>query len=103
MLDDVVHSYKDSLYALLAATGCVLLIACMNVAGLLVARAAARTKDLAIRSALGGSRLRLLRERLVESLILAAAGGALGLLLAWIAVGWLVHARGDMNRVETIG
>ncbi len=102
MLDDVVHSYKDSLYALLAATGCVLLIACMNVAGLLVARAAARTKDLAIRSALGGSRLRLLRERLVESLILAAAGGALGLLLAWIALGWLVHARGDMNRVETI-
>ena len=87
MLDDVVHSYKDSLYALLAATGCVLLIACMNVAGLLVARAAARTKDLAIRSALGGSRLRLLRERLVESLILAAAGGALGLLLAWIARG----------------
>jgi len=102
MLDDVVHSYKTSLYALLAATSCVLLIACMNVAGLLVARAAARSKDLAIRSALGGSRLRLLRERLMESLILSAAGGALGLLLAWIALGWLVHVRGDMNRVEAI-
>ena len=102
MLDDVVYSYKTSLYALLAATGCVLLIACMNVAGLLVARSAARSKDLAIRAALGGSRLRLLRERLVESLILSAAGGALGLLLAWIALGWLVHVRGDMNRVEAI-
>jgi predicted permease len=102
MLDDVVYSYKTSLYALLAATGCVLLIACMNVAGLLVARSAARSKDLAIRAALGGGRLRLLRERLVESLILSAAGGALGLLLAWIALGWLVHVRGDMNRVEAI-
>jgi putative ABC transport system permease protein len=102
MLDDVVTSYKTSLYALLVATGCVLLIACMNVAGLLVARAAARSKDLAIRAALGGSRLRLLRERLLESLVLSAAGGALGILLAWIALGWLVHVRGDMNRVEAI-
>jgi predicted permease len=102
MLDDVVNSYKTSLYALLAATGCVLLIACMNVASLLVAGAAARSKDLAIRAALGGSRVRLLRERLVESLILSAAGGALGLVLAWIALGWLVHVRHDMNRVEAI-
>ena len=102
MLDDVVTSYKTSLYALLAATGCVLLIACMNVASLLVARAAARSKDLAIRAALGGSRVRLLRERLVESLILSAAGGALGLVLAWAALGWLVHVRHDMNRVEAI-
>lgn len=102
MLDDSVHDYKTPLYALLAATGCVLLIACMNVAGLLVARAAARSKELAIRAALGGSRMRLLRERLMESLLLSAAGGALGLTLAWSALQWLVQARHDMNRVEAI-
>lgn len=102
MLDDAVHNYKTPLYALLGATGCVLLIACMNVAGLLVARAASRSKEFAIRTALGGGRLRLIRERLIESLLLSAMGGALGLLLAWGAVRWLVHARHDMNRVEAI-
>jgi len=102
MLDDAVESYKTPLYALLAATGCVLLIACMNVASLLVARTAARSKELAIRSALGGGRLRLMRERLIESLLLSAGGGALGLMLAWGALQWLVHARADMNRIDTI-
>jgi predicted permease len=102
MLDDAVHNYKTPLYALLAATGCVLLIACMNVAGLLVARAAARNKELAIRAALGGGRLRLMRERLIESLLLSAAGGALGMVLAWGALAWLIHIRHDMNRVEAI-
>ncbi len=102
MLDDAVHDYKTPLYALLAATGCVLLIACMNVTSLLVARFAARSKDLAIRAALGGGRARLLRERMVESLLLSMAGGALGLGLAWGAVRWLVHARSDINRVENI-
>lgn len=102
MLDDAVHDYKTPLYALLAATGCVFLIACMNVAGLLVARAAARNKELAIRAALGGGRLRLMRERLIESLLLSFTGGALGLLLAWGALAWLIHMRHDMNRVEAI-
>jgi predicted permease len=102
MLDDAVDNYKTPLYALLAATGCVLLIACMNVAGLLVARSAARSKERAIRSALGGGRLVLLRERIIESLLLSAAGGALGLALAWAAIGMLVHVRSDMNRVEAI-
>jgi predicted permease len=102
MLDDAVHNYKTPLYALLSATGCVLLIACMNVAGLLVARAASRNKEFAIRAALGGGRMRLIRERLIESLLLSASGGALGLLLAWAALAWLVHARHDMNRVEAI-
>jgi putative ABC transport system permease protein len=103
MLDDAVHNYRTPLYALLAATGCVLLIACMNVAGLLVARAASRNKELAIRAALGGGRLRLMRERLIESLLLSVAGGGFGLLLAWCALGWLIHIRHDMNRVEAIG
>ena len=102
MLDDAVDSYKTPLYALLAATTCVLLIACMNVASLLVARAAARGKELAIRSALGGGRLRLMRERLIEGLLLSAAGGLLGVTLAWGALQWLIHARGDMNRIDAI-
>ena len=79
-----------------------LLIACLNVASLLVARISARSKEHAIRAALGGSRWRLLRERLMESLVLAASGGALALLLAWAAVRWLVAMRADMNRVEDI-
>jgi len=102
MLDDAVQDYKTSLYALLAATSCVLLIACLNVASLLVARTAARRKELAIRAALGGGRWRLLRERLMESFLLSAAGGAGGLLLAWGALEWLVKTRQDMNRVEAI-
>jgi predicted permease len=102
MLDDAVHDYKTPLYALLGVTGCVLLIACMNVAGLLVARAASRSKEFAIRAALGGGRVGLIRGRLIESLLLSAAGAALGLLLAWAALEWLIHARADMNRVETI-
>jgi putative ABC transport system permease protein len=102
MLDDAVEGYKTSLYALLSATGCVLLIACLNVASLLVVRAAARSKELAIRTALGGGRLRLLSERLMESFLLSSGGGALGLLLAWGALAWLVRTRHDMNRVEAI-
>ncbi|KAA6459097.1 ABC transporter permease [Acidobacteria bacterium AB60] len=102
MLDDAVQDYKTPLYVLLAATGCVLLIACLNVAGLLVARAAARSKEIAIRAALGGGRRRLLRERVTEGLLVSAAGGGLGLLLAWAGLQWLMSARQDMNRVASI-
>jgi predicted permease len=102
LLDDLVGDIKTSLYVLLAATFCVLLIACLNVASLLVARGTARRKELAIRSALGGSRWRLLSEHLVESFLLAAAGGALGLLMAYAAIQWFVGRRQDMSRVEAI-
>ena len=86
----------------LEATCCLLLIACLNVANLLVARAAARRKELAIRTALGGGWLRLTRERLLESLLLSAGGGALGLVLAFAALQWLTRTRHDMSRVESI-
>jgi len=102
MLDDSVGSYKTSLYVMFGATGCVLLIACMNVASLLVARTAARRKELAVRSALGGGRIRLLGERIIESLLLSATGGAFGLLFAYAAVEWLVRTRTDMNRIGTV-
>jgi len=102
LLEDVVGDVKTPLYVLLAATGCFLLIACLNVASLLVARAATRRRELAIRTALGGSRWRLLAEHLTESFVLAAASGVTGLLLAYAVVQWFVTARPDVSRVEGI-
>src|SRR6266568_9283902 len=102
LLEDVVGDIKTPLYVLLAATGCVLLIACLNVANLLVARAAARRRELAIRAALGGSRRRLLGEHLTESFLLSAVGGAAGLLLARAVIQWLVSTRQDISRIEAI-
>ena len=102
MLDGMVDDAKTQLYVLLCATSCVLLIGCLNVANLLVARSAARRKEISIRAALGGSRWRLLREQVAESMTLAMAGGLLGLPLAWAGVRWLVLARPDMARVSAI-
>jgi predicted permease len=102
LLEHMVGEIKKPLYVLLEATCCLLLIACLNVANLLVARAAARRKELAIRTALGGGWLRLIGERLMECLLLSASGGALGLLLAFAALRWLTQTRNDMSRVESI-
>ncbi|HEY6445974.1 MAG TPA: ABC transporter permease [Acidobacteriaceae bacterium] len=102
LLDSTVEDYKTPLYALLAATICVLLIACLNVANLLVARSAARQRDLAIRTALGGTRWRLIREHLTESLVLSIAGGVVGLLFAWAALAWLQHSKIDIAGAQEI-
>ena len=102
LLDEVVVDYKTPLYMLLAATACFLLIACLNLANLFVARCAARRKELAIRSALGGSRWRLIREQLAESVVLALFGGTIGIGFAYLGLRWLVKTRQDIPRVDAI-
>ncbi len=86
---------RRSLIVLWCAVGMILLIVCVNLSNLLLARAAARSKEFAMRSALGAKRSRLVRQLLTESFVLAAAGAVVGLGLAYLAIPYLAHQRID--------
>ena len=88
--EETVEGARTTLKTLSAAVAAILLLACVNVAGLLLARGATRRRELAVRASLGASRMQLIRLLLAESVVLALAGGAAGVLLAWIAMDALV-------------
>jgi predicted permease len=102
MIDDLVRGVRTQLLVLLCAVGCMLLIACLNVSNLLVARAAARRKEVAIRGSLGGSRVALIREQMTESLLICVAGGGLGLLLSLALTRWLAANWRNLPRAESV-
>ena len=103
MHDDVVKHTRPTLLALFGVVGFVLLIACANVANLLLVRATGRGREIAVRAALGSGRGRIVRQMLTESALLAAVGGLLGVLLAWQGVQVIVAlSPGNLPRLDEV-
>jgi predicted permease len=102
LIQDLAQNVKKPLIILLCAVACMLLIGCLNVANLMVARSAARQKEIAIRSALGAQRVTLIRGQLMESLLVSIAGGVTGVLLSLVATKWLVSTWRDLPSAQGI-
>lgn len=104
LVDEVVGDVRRALLILLGAVGLVLLVACANLASLMLARSAARQKEIAIRTALGAGRWQLVRQLIVESMLLAALGGAAGIGLAFVGIDLLAALTPqDIPRLGTVG
>ena len=103
LVEEVVGASRRGLLLLLAAVGAVLLMVCVNLANLFLSRVPARTREAAIRTAVGATRSRLLRQMLAESLLLALLGGLLGIWFAYMGIQWLVHsAPVDLPRIDEV-
>ncbi len=102
LIDDLAKVVKKPLAILMCAVACMLLIGCLNVANLLVARGAARQKEMAIRSALGAQRFALVRQQMAECLLICFTGGAAGVLLSLAATRWLAIAWKDLPSAQSI-
>ncbi len=102
-LEHLVGRNRTQLVILLVSVAVVLLIACLNVANLLLVRASGRNKEIALRAALGASRMRVVRQMLTESMVLGIAGALLGIPLAWWALKIFISLNTEMRRIEGAG